>query len=85
MQCGHFQSRNNLSVRFNEINCQVQCEECNMYKLGMHKEFAENLDELYGKGTADLLVIESKGMLKLYGWEYEEKIKHYNKVLIYFQ
>ena len=34
MQCGHFRSRSNYSTRWNELNCQVQCVGCNMFKQG---------------------------------------------------
>lgn len=32
--CGHFFTRNILSLRFNEINCNCQCPTCNTFKGG---------------------------------------------------
>ena len=48
LQCGHFQSRKYYSTRWDEINCQVQCAGCNVFKYGEQFVFGKNLDLEYG-------------------------------------
>tara|TARA_R110000751_G_scaffold53310_5_gene115570 strand:- start:1049 stop:1447 length:399 start_codon:yes stop_codon:yes gene_type:complete len=65
MQCGHFQSRRHYSTRWDEINCQVQCSSCNVFKHGEQFIFGQRLNEKYGEGTAKKLQQKSKQILKL--------------------
>ena len=51
-QAGHFQSRSHHSTRWDEVNVQVQCVKCNMFRQGEQYKFGLYLDERYGKGTA---------------------------------
>ena len=53
LQCGHFQSRKHYSTRWDEINCQVQCAGCNVFKYGEQFIFGKNLDLEYGAGCSD--------------------------------
>lgn len=43
MQCGHFISRGNNTLRFSEDNCRVQCVGCNIFKNGNYIEFTLRL------------------------------------------
>jgi len=81
MQCGHFQSRSHLATRFDEVNCQVQCVGCNMFKQGEQYKFALALDANYGEGTADELMYLAKTTLKMSRVDYEEKISYYKKIV----
>jgi hypothetical protein len=81
MQCGHFQSRSYLATRFDEVNCQVQCVGCNMFKQGEQYKFALALDANYGEGTADELLYLAKTTIKLSRADYEEKISYYKEVV----
>lgn len=55
MHCGHYISRVHSSTRWNEINCQVQCPGCNLFKQGAADEFAIKLIKDYGEGILDVL------------------------------
>ena len=81
MQCGHFQSRSYLATRFDEVNCQVQCVGCNMFKQGEQYKFALALDANYGEGTADELLYLAKPTIKISRADYEEKISYYKEVV----
>ena len=81
MQCGHFQSRSYLATRFDEVNCQVQCVGCNMFKQGEQYKFALALDANYGEGTADELLYLAKTTIKISRADYEEKISYYKEVV----
>ena len=77
MQNGHFQSRNFLSTRFDEINCQPQCVGCNMFKQGEQYKFALALDAKYGEGTAEELQVKARKIQKFSRIDYEDKISYY--------
>ena len=77
LQCGHFQSRKHYSTRWDEINCQVQCAGCNVFKYGEQYKFSVNLDAKYGKGTAERLHIKAQQIIKISNIELEEMIKNY--------
>jgi hypothetical protein len=64
LQCGHFISRNHKSVKYNELNNNVQCPACNGPKSGMQYEYGRKIDHLYGKGTAEKLSVFSKQPVK---------------------
>ena len=56
LQAGHFMSRKHYSTRWDEINCQVQCAGCNVFKYGEQYKFSVNLDAKYGQGIAQLVL-----------------------------
>jgi len=77
LQNGHFQSRRHYSTRFDEVNCQVQCAGCNVFKYGEQFIFGQNLDIKYGEGTARRLHIKAQQILKISDKEIIEMIKRY--------
>lgn len=81
MQNGHFQSRNFLATRFDEVNCQPQCVGCNMFKQGEQYKFALNIDAKYGGGTAQELQFLAKTIVKFTRVDYEEKISYYKNAV----
>ena len=78
-QAGHFQSRSHHSTRWDEVNVQVQCVKCNMFRQGEQYKFGMYLDQKYGEGTAEELEIRSKTIVKLNRTDYEEAIKRYKQ------
>lgn len=77
MQCGHFMSRGKYATRWNEINCQVQCDGCNRWKQGEQYKFSKWLDAEYGEGTSDELVRLSNTTAKFSDSELEEMLNRY--------
>lgn len=77
LQNGHFQSRKHYTTRWDEINCQVQCAGCNVFKYGEQYKFGLNLDAKYGEGTARRLHIKAQQIIKLSDFELEDMIKRY--------
>jgi hypothetical protein len=78
-QCGHFMSRRFMSTRFHETNCEVQCYACNIMLSGNQYIYGVRLDEEYGEGTAERMLIESKKTNKFIRQDLEELIKDYEK------
>jgi len=56
MQNGHFWSRSNLSVRWDEDNCRPQCVGCNVYKSGNYIIYTTKLLKEIGQINFDKLM-----------------------------
>lgn len=56
LDCGHFQTRQHLMTRWNELNCNAQSKMANGPLGGMQYEHGLAIDRRYGKGTADQMV-----------------------------
>ena len=85
MQCGHFQSRRFLATRFDEENCQVQCQKCNIWEQGQQYKFGLALDGKYGEGTAEELECLARTTIKIGRVDYEEKIGYYKSIVKNFK
>jgi len=81
LQCGHFQSRKHYSTRWDEINCQVQCAGCNVFKYGEQFVFGVNLNKKYGDGCAESLYYKSKQTVKYSTTDLEDLINKYNSLI----
>jgi hypothetical protein len=77
LQCGHFMSRKHYSTRWDEVNCQVQCVGCNVYRYGEQYKFGRRLNAVHGAGTSEALEQLSKEITKFSNWELEEMIEKY--------
>ena len=81
LQNGHFQSRKHYSTRWDEMNCQVQCAGCNVFRYGEQFLFAKYLDEKYGDGKSEELYHKAKEIIKFADFELEEMIIKYKKLV----
>jgi hypothetical protein len=81
LQCGHFQSRRHYSTRWNEINCQVQCAGCNVFKYGEQFIFGKNLNLEFGEGTSEALYLKAKQIIKFSNNDLEDLITNYNSLI----
>lgn len=81
LQNGHFQSRKHYSTRWDEVNCQVQCAGCNVFKYGEQFIFGQNLDIKYGLGTANELYLKAKKTVKISTVDLQDMVKHYKDLV----
>ena len=79
VDAGHFMSRACMSTRWSETNVQSQCKRCNGFRSGEQYLFAKHLDQQYGEGTAERLLIESKKTCKFTRDELEQMFHHYKR------
>ncbi|MAO24428.1 MAG: hypothetical protein CMJ25_27090 [Phycisphaerae bacterium] len=84
LQNGHFQSRRFYSTRWDEMNCQVQCAGCNVFKYGEQFTFGLNLDSKFGAGTAQRLHTKARVITKLSTPDIEELISMYENLVAEF-
>ncbi len=68
---GHFISREKEATRYDEKNVHGQCQECNRFKYGKQYEHSLHIDKLYGKGTAESLLLKSRMTCKRNQFDYE--------------
>ena len=81
LQNGHFQSRRHYSTRWDEVNCQVQCAGCNVFKYGEQFLFGQNLDRRFGKGTSTELHQKANKTVMITNSELEEWIFKYQNLV----
>ncbi len=81
LQAGHFMSRRHHSLRWDEVNVQVQCVACNCFRAGEQYKFSVYLDNQHGPGTAEELQIKSHEITKLSRGDYEMKIEEIKEKL----
>lgn len=81
LQCGHFQSRKHYSTRWDEINCQVQCAGCNVFRYGEQFVFGKNLDMEFGKGCSESLFYKAKETVKYSTSDLNELITKYTLLI----
>ena len=78
VDAGHFMSRACMSTRWAEQNVQFQCKRCNM-RSGEQYLFSLHIDQEYGEGTAEALLIASKQTRKFTRDELEQMYHHYKR------
>lgn len=58
MQNGHFWSRSNLSVRWDEDNCRPQCSGCNVFKHGNYIVYTQKMMQELGEDLFEALELK---------------------------
>lgn len=79
VDAGHFQSRMKMSTRWDERNVQFQCKRCNMTNGGQQYQFGIRLDEVYGEGTAQEIVVKSQQIAKFSISDLREMLELYKR------
>ena len=81
MQAGHFMSRKHTVTRWDERNVKPQCYSCNCHFYGRQYEFGLHLDNEYGEGMSQELLIASRQTQKNNVNDLEELIELYTDKL----
>lgn len=82
LQVGHFVGRTHNKLRWDFVNCHLQCNHCNVVRHGNLDAYEKALDAKYGNGTAEMLKLESRFTFKMTKPEKQElllKLKERNK------
>lgn len=53
--CGHFQNRQHMSLRYSELNCNAQCRRCNRFDEGNISGYRQGLIKKIGLSKVELL------------------------------
>lgn len=79
--CGHFLSRRFESTRYDEKNAHGQCQKCNRYEYGNQYQYGQQIDKMYGPGTAEGLLLKSRMLCKRNRNDFETIAKYYKDKL----
>lgn len=79
LQCGHFMSRGKYATRWDEQNCGTQCKKCNIFNQGEQFKFSIHLDQRYGEGSSDALLLRSNQTVKFSNDELKQMIEVYKE------
>lgn len=82
MQCGHYVSRSNLSLRWDERNGWPCCIGCNVFKHGNYPAYTEYLINRFGAPWLQNLIKEGKMIRKWTHKELEELLQYYKSKII---
>jgi hypothetical protein len=77
MDCGHYWSRRIYVLRWDEINCQVQCKGCNIMNQGAGAQFSIAIKNKYGQHALDMLEQRKNNKFKLERFILESLINKY--------
>lgn len=77
IQNGHYESRQYLSLRFDEQNCHPQCVGCNIFKRGNYTEYARFMIAKYGQDHLDHLSRVKHTITKYF--PYQDRIDYYKE------
>lgn len=72
MDCGHFEKRGNLYVRWDERNAGVQCTACNQFNDGEYDKMKAYLILRWGEEVVNEVIRLSKQEIKLMQFEIDE-------------
>lgn len=75
--CGHFFSRKNMSVRFDEDDCHAECRGCNRFSSDHLIAYQANLIRKIGMQRFELLSAKAHQAKHWSDFELEAMIKHY--------
>lgn len=75
--CGHFFSRKNMSVRFDEDDCHAECRGCNRFSSDHLIAYQANLIRRIGMQRFELLSAKAHQAKHWSDFELEAMIKHY--------
>lgn len=75
--CGHFFSRKNMSVRFDEDDCHAECRGCNRFSSDHLIAYQANLIRKIGMQRFELLSAKAHQAKRWSDFELEAMIKHY--------
>ena len=78
LQHGHFVGRADNNLRYDEVNCQVCCVGCNVFKVGNMVLYAIKMKEKYGEGIIEKLWKRSQEPKNWKVSELEKLIKKYS-------
>lgn len=75
--CGHYVNRQHMSLRFSEMNCNMQCRKCNRFDEGNIMGYRQGLVKKYGEQRVVLLEAQKNESRHWSDFELEAMIKHY--------
>jgi len=83
--CGHYVNRKHLSLRWNEINCNLCCRSCNRFDEGNIPGYTIGLQKKYGSDIVEKLLLAKNKTVKFTQFEIDQMTKYYTEKLKEFK
>jgi hypothetical protein len=82
VDAGHGIGRQHLSTKFHEQNNHGQCKPCNGFEAGQRDIYRIRVDQKYGPGTWDKLILISRQTCKRSQFEIDVMEKYYKQEVV---
>lgn len=85
LECGHYYSRSFLSTRWDLVNCNGQCRNCNLLQesnIEIEKNYRKNLIKKFGVCRVEELDVRHRQLSKLY---FHDMLAMYNNYKSYLE
>lgn len=79
IDAGHYRPRQHMATRYDERNVHPQCKRCNNFEGGEQHIHGEEIDNLYGQGTARELLEKSHTIRKYTIPELKDLFEYYQE------
>ncbi len=79
--CGHYENRKHMALRFDEQNCNAQCISCNRFDEGNKSGYRRGLIAKIGEKATDMLEIRKHNVCHLSEVELDLLYSHYKAKL----
>jgi hypothetical protein len=76
---GHFISRRHMATKYDERNVNAQSRHDNRFASGEQFKHSKAIDQKWGSGTADKLLVKSRTTSKMGSFEINALTEHYKK------
>lgn len=79
--CGHFVLRDRQATRYDERNANLQCVSCNTFHAGEQFRHGKAIDDKFGSGTADDLMVASRELTKRKQSDFEDIAERFKELI----
>lgn len=79
---GHYLSRRIMATRWNQVNCNVQCEWCNVTLHGNLSKYKDYLEQKHGEGVHEYLKEKVRNSHKITNMEIQSIIDTYKTKIL---
>jgi hypothetical protein len=84
-QCGHYIDRDQMPTRYNEMNCNAICQNCNCYDPDHREKYRAKLVDKYGELGVSALETISKSLQKFMRYDLLQMIGSYKVKLMFLK
>jgi hypothetical protein len=77
VDCGHYQDRDHMGTRWDEVNGNGECRECNRYSDVPTYIYAAKINQKYGAGAADRMDKLAKSTVQFEDHELKKMYDYY--------
>lgn len=77
--CAHFMDRDNMSLRYNEMNCHACCTDCNRFDPNHADYYWHTMVSKYGQKEVEELMNQKHNLMKFTRYELQQLAKEFKE------